>query len=209
MFDAPATFAAANLSVQLRRERPEVVRLDGPKAPVLIDLDLGPISGPPSLGLPATDREMGIFNPSLVAAPAGLCERCAYVAAVRVGPLHQCHEESPLLKKDPNMPKGTAANAWFKGTAIAVLDRNLAVLGWTWLLNAPQHQVTATATPSRWFVPSGVADRFPPPWAKAVYDVRVVSPLREAPTVKRKASSRQPTQWKSSLSRSKGVTTSA
>ena len=107
------------------------MRLDA-EAPVLIDLDLGDISGPPSLGLPARAREMGIFNPSLGAAPANLCPRCAWVAAVRVDPLHQCHEASPLLRPDPRMPKYTAANAWFKGTAIAVLDRDLKVLGWTW-----------------------------------------------------------------------------
>ena len=118
---------------------------------------------------------MGIFNPSLAKAPAKLCPRCAYVAALRIDPLHQCHEASPLLKPDPGMPKNIAANAFFKGTAIAVLDQDLRVLGWTWLLNAPQHQVSGQEAPSRWFVPMGVADRFPPPWAKAVYDVRVVS----------------------------------
>lgn len=141
--------------------------------PYLIDLEVGNFSGPPSLGLPARAREMGIFNPSLVSAPANLCVQCSYVAAVRVDPLHQCHEASPLLRKDPGMPKNIAANAFFKGTAIAVLDANLKVLGWTWLLNAPQHQVSNS--PSRWFAPVGAADRFPPPWAKAVYDVRLVS----------------------------------
>ena len=118
---------------------------------------------------------MGIFNPSLGAAPANLCPRCAWVAAVRVDPLHQCHEASPLLRPDPRMPKYTAANAWFKGTAIAVLDRDLKVLGWTWLLNAPQHQVSQGPAPSRWFAAAGAADRFPPPWAKSVYDVRIIS----------------------------------
>ena len=141
---------------------------------LLLDLDVGPISGPASLGLPARNREMGIFNPSLAIAPPSLCPRCAYVVAMRVDPLHQCHDNSPLLHPDPGMPKGVAANAWFKGTAIAVMDRELRVLGWTWLLNAPQHQVSSQRTPSRWFVPVGVADRFPPPWAKSVYDVRVL-----------------------------------
>ena len=145
------------------------------EAMTLIDLDLGVISGPPSLGLPARNREMGIFNPSLVAAPANLCRRCAYVAAVRVDPLHQCHEASPLLRPDPGMPKNTAANAWFKGTAIAVLDKDLKVLGWTWLINAPQHQLSNDPSPSRWFAPVGAADRFSPPWSKAVYDMRIVS----------------------------------
>jgi hypothetical protein len=146
---------------------------DGP--PTLIDLDLGAISGPESLGPPAHAREMGIFNPSLARAPASLCRRCVYVAAVRVDPLHQCHATSPLVKLDTGMPRFTAANAWFKGTAIAALDGQLRVIGWTWLLNAPQHQVSSAKSPSRWFVPIGSADRFPPPWAKAVYDVRVIN----------------------------------
>ena len=84
------------------------------------------------------------------------------------------HDASPLLKPDVGMPKNIAANAFFKGTAVAALDSDLRVLGWTWLLNAPQHQVHSSPNPSRWFVPVGAADRFPPPWAKAVYDVRVV-----------------------------------
>ena len=176
MFDAPAVFASANLSSHLRQLQPSLIRVstdDGP--PALLDLELGSISGPEKLGLPARAREMGIFNPSLAKAPPSLCPRCAYVALVRVDPLHQCHDLSPLLKPDPGMPKNTAANAWFKGTALAALDKELRVLGWTWLLNAPQHQVPQQPTPSRWFVPVGASDRFPPPWAKAVYDVRIVS----------------------------------
>ena len=175
MYGAGAAFAAANVSTYLRRQRPQVLPLEQ-GGPVLLDLDLGPISGPPNLGPPARAREMGIFNPSLAPAPAGLCPRCAYVAALRVDPLHQCHDASPLLKPDADTPKGaTAANAWFKGTAIAILDSKLQPLGWTWLINAPQHQVSSNLNPSRWFVPVGSADRFLPPWAKAVYDVRVVA----------------------------------
>ena len=97
------------------------------------------------------------------------------MVALRVDPLHQCHEASPLLKSEPGMPNGVAANAWFKGTAIAVLDAGLAVLGWTWLLNAPQHQVTYQPGKSRWFTQAGASDVFPPPWGKAVYDVRLVN----------------------------------
>ena len=171
MYGAAAAFATANRSAFLRRRHPRVLALDG--APSVLDLDLGSISGPESLGPPARAREMGIFNPSLAAAPDGLCPRCAYVAALRVDPLHQCHEASPLL--DPKeSTEQSAANAWFKGTAIAVLDRRLRTLGWTWLINAPQFQVSQHPQPSRWFVPVGAADSFPPPWAKAVYDVRVV-----------------------------------
>ena len=136
LYGAGAAFSAANMSRYLRQVRPQVLRFELGR-PTLIDLNLGNMSGPASLGIPAHDREMGIFNPALVPAPKRLCPRCAYVVALRVDPLHQCHENSPLLKTDPNMPTYTAANAWFKGTAIAVLDAQLKVLGWTWLLNAP------------------------------------------------------------------------
>ena len=174
MYGASVAFATANLSVHLRGQRPQVLAFKDAK-PTILDLDLGPIAGPPNLGPPARAREMGIFNPSLAPAPAGLCPRCSYVAALRVDPLHQCHGESPLLRTEAGMPKNTAANAWFKGTAIAILDINLHIVKWTWLLNAPQHQVSMQTSPSRWFVPVGSADKFPPPWAKAVYDVRAVA----------------------------------
>ena len=54
-----------------------------------LQLPLGAIAGPPSLGAPSSARVFSLFNPSIVAAPAGLCERCAYVASVRADPLHQ------------------------------------------------------------------------------------------------------------------------
>ena len=43
------------------------------------------------------------FNPSIVPAPRGLCQRCAYVASLRVDSLHQCNNLTPLLKR-PTKP---------------------------------------------------------------------------------------------------------
>ena len=142
--------------------------------PVLINISLIAFSGPPSLGMPARQREMGLFNPSLVAAPAGLCERCAFLVSLRVDPLHQCHDMSPLLHVEEGMPKQVSVSSWFKGTVIVVLDQKLKPLGWTWLINAPHFQVSSAPEENKWRVPAGSADSFPPPWAKTVYDVRLV-----------------------------------
>ena len=107
---------------------------------VLIDLKLPIIAGPEELGAPAQARHMGTFNPSLVQAPHGLCPRCAWVATLRVDPLHQCDRSSPLYHSDLSKP--SAAIAWFKGTAVVVLDADWRVLGThTWLINSPLQQV--------------------------------------------------------------------
>ena len=107
--------------------------------PALIDLKLPMIAGPAELGAPASARRMGTFNPSIVRAPHRLCPRCAWVAALRVDPLHQCDRSSPLYHSD--LTKPSAATAWFKGTAIVVLDADWRVLGThTWLINSPLQQ---------------------------------------------------------------------
>ncbi|KAL1496063.1 hypothetical protein AB1Y20_014691 [Prymnesium parvum] len=172
MYGARTAFRPGANASFLRRLPPRVLAFASPAAP--FNLSLPPIEGPASLGLPATRRPMGLFNPSLVAAPPGLCPRCAYLVALRVDALHQCDDSSPLLRVDPRLPRVVPAHAWFKGTAVAALDARLRPLAWTWLLNAPQHQVAMDGAPSRWTVPSGAAGGFAPPWAKAVYDVRLV-----------------------------------
>lgn len=173
MFGAGRAFADGGTTQWLRKIAPQVLRLED--SPLLLDLDLGVIRGPPSLGPPADAREMGIFNPAIVPAPRGLCPRCAHVATLRVDPLHQCDDRSPLLSNSKEK-KTYAANAWFKGTAIAVLDAQMRVLGWTWFVNAPGFQIKpAQPAPSRWFAPVGAADSFEPPWTKAVYDVRLAN----------------------------------
>ena len=55
-----------------------------------ISIELGNISGPLTLGAPAQVNSFGSFNPSRIAAPAGLCPRCVYIASLRVEALHQC-----------------------------------------------------------------------------------------------------------------------
>ena len=144
-------------------------------------------TAPPSRGYTPYQyrpRVMGGFNPSIAPAPAGLCPRCAYVATVRVEALHQCNRRSPFLTGKPEWPQG-----FFRGTAVAVLDASLSqVLGWTWFIASPEKQIThaeEAAAPnaslhllqtfSRWKVPRGAADGFPPPWNQPVYDARLFS----------------------------------
>ena len=53
-------------------------------------------------------------------------------------PNPRCDNSSPLLTREPGMPRKTAAGAFFKGTAVAVLDASLSqVLGWTWFISSP------------------------------------------------------------------------
>lgn len=113
------------------------------------------------------------FNPSIAQAPVGLCARCRYVATLRLDSLHQCDRSSPLL--DPKAQKTqSAANAWFHGTALALLDEELQVIAWTWLVNAPKGQMAPNrAEERRWFIKPGVSDGFLPPWTKQVYDTRL------------------------------------
>ena len=54
LYGAAAAFSAANTSSYLRQVRPQVLRFEA--VPRLLDLELGTISGPESLGLPARDR---------------------------------------------------------------------------------------------------------------------------------------------------------
>ena len=136
------------------------------------------ISGPVELGVPARERQLRLFNPSIVPAPVGLCTRCAFVAALRADPLHQCDATSPLTDRT----KVVATNAWFKGTIIAVYDANLQMLNWTWLLIDPAKQVEARHNSRRqsnsirsdWFVPAGAADNFAPPWSELSMDARLL-----------------------------------
>ena len=138
------------------------------------------ISGPVELGLPARVRPLHLFNPSLVASPKGLCPQCAYVASLRADVLHQCDESNAYETREIGMPSRVALNAWFKGTVIAVLDADLRVLGWTWLLVEPAKQVLnlarrsgADGSRSGWFVPPGVSDGFAPPWSGHAFDARL------------------------------------
>lgn len=155
-----------------------VLSLDAP--PLAFTLDLGVFAGPPSQGVAAArPRPMGTFNPSIAPAPPSLCRRCAFVATLRVDALHQCNASSPLYytvgNREPGLRGQVGVGAWFKGTALVVLDASYTTLGWTWLLVSPEKQISRAdpnAT-SRWHVPLGAAGRFGPPWAAPVYDARI------------------------------------
>lgn len=116
--------------------------------PINLDLGLPQIAGPALLGPPASARRVAAFNPSIVPAPYGLCPRCAWVVSLRVDPLHQCDRTSPLYQ--PELTKASAANAWFKGTAIVVLDDKWEPIGeHTWLINSPLQQARPPKGPVR------------------------------------------------------------
>ena len=54
----------------------------------------------------------------------------AHLVTLRVDPFHGCDASSPFSN-------GTIQPVYFRGTAVAVLDRSFAVLGWTWLVVDP------------------------------------------------------------------------
>lgn len=133
-----------------------------------VNLPLPPITGPARRGSPADPRIFSTFNPSISLAPGHLrrlCSRCAYVMALRADTLHQCNASSPLLQRQ-------AVPSLFKGTALLVLDAELGIVEWTWLLARPDDQISISHGSSRWFVWPGVSGGFPPPWAKRSYDTR-------------------------------------
>lgn len=76
------------------------------------------------------------------------------------------------------MPAVTATNGFFKGTAIAALNRSLHVIAWTWLLNSPRTQVAMAPRQHEggWVVPVGAADdAFAPPWSAHAIDARLLN----------------------------------
>lgn len=147
---------------------PEVLQ---PDRRVVLGIDFGNISGPLQNRPMSLPRRMNSFNPSIAAAPAGLCPRCKYVAAVRVEPLHQCDRTSPLYLDQHR--RTVAATAYFRGTALVVLDDDLRLLGHTWLISAPKHHIDNAEVLTRWTVPYDAADNFAPPWLVRLLDVRL------------------------------------
>lgn len=171
MYGAHEHFGGAS-SLFLRGLSPLLLQLES-VAPFAAELKPLNFTGPPSLGGPAGVQRYVTFNPTIVPAPRRLCPRCAFVASLRVEPLHQCDGSTPLLKRKE---KRVAANAWFHGTAIVALDAQLRLLGWTWLINDPFMQVARTGEETRrWFVPMGASGGFAPPWTKQAYDARLIN----------------------------------
>jgi hypothetical protein len=140
-----------------------------PERLVPLAIDFGVISGPLSNRPMALPRHMHSWNPSIAMAPAGLCPRCKYAVAIRVEPLHQCDRRSPLYEGRGNVP----ATAYFRGTALAILDPMLKVLAHTWMITAPKHHIDPKETGNRWTVPFNVSDNFAPPWSVRVLDTRL------------------------------------
>ena len=63
--------------------------------------------------------------------------RAAFAVALRVDGLHQCSAETtPYISKESLL-----STDWYQGTAIAILDINLELLDWTWLINSPTYQI--------------------------------------------------------------------
>ena len=175
MYKTRAVWRDSTPDAFLRGELPQVIV---PEQSFSLTLPLRPIAGPKSLGAPAQPRIFNVFNPAIAPAPKWLCPRCKYVVAVRVDPLHQCNASSPLMPT-PQQPgrraKPIATGAWFKGTAIVVLDKSLATVAWTWLLARPEDQLSLLHNQSRWYVRPGVSDDFLPPWGKPAYDARLLN----------------------------------
>ena len=83
LYGAPAAFTSG--AGFLHGATPEVLRLSSQE----LRLPFTELRGPPSLGGASGARAAKFFNPSIVRSPPGLCERCAWVASIRVDTLHQ------------------------------------------------------------------------------------------------------------------------
>ena len=126
-------------------ERPRVLALSSMQAPEVPGLvSIGP---PEALPLRPNQPDQKrspeparAFNPSIALAPHGLCPRCKYAMTLRVDTLHQCDSESSPYNGGPAR---LANGNWFQGTVVGILDAELRLLGWTWLLNAPAYQIAS------------------------------------------------------------------
>ena len=117
------------------RGRSRVLRLDGVRT---LELPVGSFIGPLTRCRGLRGRELRqcktehysphVYNPSIAAAPPGLCSRCRFIVAVRVAHQHQCASDG-------------AMNRGFEGTALAVLDEDLTLLGWDWWFNRAVDQL--------------------------------------------------------------------
>ena len=123
-----------------------VLRL--PSQPLRLTHERVYVSGPSELGQAASRRRrVHFFNPSIAAAPPGICPRCAYAVALRADVLHQCSSASPVYGEE-GLPRSLPTNGFYKGSALALLNDQLQPIAWTWLLNAPEQQVVPAAMAS-------------------------------------------------------------
>ncbi len=153
-------------------EQPRVLALDSLQALEIPGLgSIGPPETYPELhGRKRRPELARAFNPSIALAPRGLCPRCTYAVTLRVDTLHQCDSaSSPYTHGQPRL----SGSNWFQGTVVGILDVELRLLGWTWLLNSPTYQIAsadynASTARRAGCVSAGAADGFPPVWAKQV-----------------------------------------
>jgi hypothetical protein len=123
------------------------------------------------------------YNPSvipLLGEARAICRNCAYVAALRADMFHQCPgERLKRMKRMKRRPKPDPWRAPFHGTIIALLDRELRPLGWTWLISAPDRSLRKPEDVGsrRWncSLPLNLSDGFQPSWAEAAYDTRLLN----------------------------------
>jgi hypothetical protein len=181
LYDAPLAFTHGEGF--LLNARPQVLDLSSP--PLSLALPGLKAVGPPALmrekAITPSQRDtpptpVRVFNPSIAAAPTGLCPRCAFVVSLRAETLHQCSTSTSPFASSNRLD----STDWFRGTAIAVLDDQLQLLGWTWFLNSPSYQIAPLTTPVEaarraGCVPVGSADAFDPPWTKQTFDARVLN----------------------------------
>ena len=178
LYGAPQAFASGNGF--LLGARPRVLKLRS-MAPLTLTPEFSAIAQPPELAKlkgasnPAP-QPVRYFNPSIAPAPRGLCPRCAYAVTLRADTLHQCDSASPYEAGDETL----GSSNWFQGTVVAILDAQLQVLGWTWLINSPTYQLASSTVPEaearlascKW---AGDAGAFSPSWAKRTFDARLLA----------------------------------
>jgi len=176
LYGAPSAFASKGGF--LLDEPPRVVQL---RSSQLLELKgLGGIAPPTDYGKSHSEHSLNAepamtFNPSITRAPSGLCPRCTYAVSLRVDTLHQCSTASSPYTSG----KQLTTNSWFQGSAIGILDDQLRMLGWTWLLNSPEYQVASSdvnesVARRAGCTIAGDSDAFPPVWAKQTYDARLL-----------------------------------
>ena len=160
----------------LRGLPPQVVALDS--RPHELRLDVGVIRIPPEHGGGTVTARS--YNPAIARAPRGLCPRCAFVATLRVDSLHQCGSGTNTTMANGSAEhwvKRNVARTNFRTTALLVLDAQLRILAWTWYLACPEVQVAAVDSQwvsGGWACPLGAGGSFQPPWAKGVFDARLL-----------------------------------
>lgn len=189
------------------RRQPTVLQLSDPGK-----IDVGPIHATDWAHVPGWKRHSGqtwetwprssgtgdtkyalqlrFYNPSVVpltGEASAICRRCKYVAAIRADSLHQCAEDNMWAHLDRDVRRRSDERFYY-GTVIALLDHELSLLGWTWLVASPQRQIMQSPRHERDqgfpdSIPPNVSDDFAPSYTGMVYDVRLFNVRDAAGTI--------------------------